>query len=134
MLDSHDIWCSEEIGMSTFTVNIGIGNTHSRECVYADALVNTGATYSIFSEDFLRYIQIEPFNWTVDVVLADGSQITRRIGPACLQVIDRKASCVVVFGNPGVFLLSAADLENLGLAADPVNKSLIPAVVNGRPF
>ena len=120
--------------MSTFNVNIGIGNVDSREYVYADALVDTGATYSIFPEDFLRNIQIEPFNWTVDVVLADGSQITQRIGPAYLQVMDREAPCVVVFGNPEVFLLGATALENLGLAVDPVNKSLIPAVVNGRPF
>ena len=120
--------------MTTFNVNIGIGNMDTREYVYTDALVDTDATYSIFPEDFLRDIQIEPFDWTVDVVLADGSQITQRIGPAYLQVMDREAPCVVVFGSPGVLLLGATALENLGLAADPVNKSLIPAVVNGRPF
>ena len=120
--------------MSTFSVKIGIGNMESREYVHTDALVDTGATYSIFPEDFLRDVQVEPFDWTVDVVLADGSQITQRIGPAYLQVMDREAPCVVVFGSPGVFLLGATALENLGLAADPVNKSLIPTMVNGRPF
>ena len=106
----------------------------SREYAYIDALVDTGATYSVFPEDFLHDVQIEPFDWTVDVILADGSQIVRRIGPAYLQVMNREAPCVVVFGGPGVFLLGAVALENLGLAADPVNKRLIPAVVNGRPF
>jgi predicted aspartyl protease len=120
--------------MSTFTVRVGIGDMDSREHVYTDALVDTSATYSMFPKDFLRDVQIEPFDWTVDVILADGSQMTLQIGPAYLQVLDREAPCVVVFGNPGVFLIGATALENLGLAADPVNKCLIPAVVNGRPF
>lgn len=120
--------------MSTFTVKIGVSNLATREYVYTDAIVDTGATYSMFPEEFLRDIQIEPFDWMLNVRLADGSQITQRIGPAYLQLLDREAPCTVAFGSPGIFLIGATALETLGFAADPVNKTLIPAVVQGRPY
>ncbi len=119
--------------MSTFTMPIGVGNIDSREFVYVDALVDTGATYSMFPRDFLEDIQVEP-SWMVDFKLADGSQIARWVGPAYLQLLDREMPCAMVFGDPGVFLIGATALEIFGLAADPVNKCLVPIVVNGRPF
>ena len=119
--------------MSTFTATIGVGNMDSREFVYVDALVNTGATYTVFPQDFLEDIHVEP-SWRVDFKLADGSQIARHVGPAYLQLLDREMPCAVVFGDPGVFLIGATALEIFGFAADPVNKRLAPIVVNGRPF
>ena len=35
----------------------------------------------------------------------------------------------VIFGDKGVFLLGAVTLEQLGLAADPVRKRLVPTSV-----
>ncbi len=46
--------------MSTFTVPIGVGNIDSREFVYVDALVDTGATYSMFPRDFLENLHMKP--------------------------------------------------------------------------
>ena len=119
--------------MSTFTAPIGVGNIDNREFVYVDALVDTGATYSMFPSDFLDDLQVKP-SWNVDFKLADGSQIARPVGPAYLRLLDSEMPCAVVFGDPGVFLIGATALEVFGLAADPVNKCLTPIVVNGRPF
>lgn len=119
--------------MSTFTTPIGVGNIDSREFVYVDALVDTGANYSTFPSDFLEDLHVES-SWNVDFKLADGSQIAWPVGPAYLQLLDREMPCAVVVGDPGVFLIGATALEVFGLAADPVNKCLVPIVVNGRPF
>lgn len=120
--------------MSTFRVETGISELFSREYVYVEALVDTGATYSIFPEDFLRDIQVIPAGWEIGVRFADGRESSQQIGPAYLKVLEREAPCLVMFGNPGVFLIGATALENLGLAVDPVNQRLMPAVVDGRPF
>ena len=120
--------------MSTFRVETGVSDLFNREYVYVEALVDTGATYSIFPEDFLRDLQVVPARWEIGVRLADGTESRRQIGPAYLKVLDREAPCIVMFGNPGVFLIGATALENLGLAVDPVNQRLMPAIVEGRPF
>ena len=68
------------------------------------------------------------------IMLADGTITTTPIGQALIQLHGREGICPVLFGSPGVFLIGATTLEFLGLAADPVNKQLIPAVIQGRPF
>ena len=55
-----------------------------------DALADTGATCSLFPEYFLNDIQIAPFEWTADVILADGTSSAKCIGPAHLQLLDRE--------------------------------------------
>ena len=120
--------------MGTFTVKIGVGNMDRGEYVYTDALVDTGSNYSMFPQDFLNDIQVEPFNWQASVVFADGTVHSMPVGPAYLNLQDREGPCVVMFSSPGVFIIGATALENLGFAVDPVNQCLIPNVIQGRPF
>ena len=70
----------------------------------------------------------------MDVILADGTRSAKSIGPAYSQLIDRECPCVVMVGNPDVFLIGASTLELLGLAVDPVNERLMPTIVKGRSF
>ncbi len=60
-------------------------------------------------------------------VLADGHRITRAIGRAWVRINGRDESTVVVFGEDNTpILLGAYTLEGLRLAADPVNRRLVP--------
>ena len=68
--------------MSTFTAPIGVGNIDNREFVYVDALVDTGATYSMFPREFLEDIHVEQ-SWTIDFKLA-------RLGAPATSISDRK--------------------------------------------
>ena len=76
--------------MGTFTVKIGVGNMDRGEYVYTDALVDTGSNYSMFPQDFLNDIQVEPFNWQASVVFADGTVHSLPVGPAYLNLQDRE--------------------------------------------
>ena len=120
--------------MGTFTVKIGVGNMDRGEYVYTDALVDTGATYSMFPAAFLHDIQVQPFNWEAPVAFADGTIQSQQVGPAYLHLQGREGPCVVMFGRSDVFLIAATALENLGFAVDPINQCLIPNVIQGRPF
>ena len=119
--------------MSIFSAKIGISNIHALEYVYVDALVDTGATYSMFPADFLRDIDITPIRET-DVELADGTQKSVPLGAAYLTLLDRAAPCIVIFGESDSSLIGATTLENLGLGVDPVNQSLMPVVLKARPL
>jgi predicted aspartyl protease len=120
--------------MSLFRVNVGVSNLHNHEYVYADAIVDTGATHSMFPADFLNDVQVEPFDWGWPARIADGSTVELSIGAASLHLMDRESPCNVLFGSPGIFLIGATTLENFGLAVDPVNERLIPLVENGLHF
>jgi hypothetical protein len=77
---------------------------------------------------------IRLINWQASVVFADGKVHSLPVGPAYLNLQDREGPCVVMFSSPGVFIIGATALENLGFAVDPVNQCLIPNVIQGRPF
>jgi predicted aspartyl protease len=97
--------------------------------------VDTGALYSFVPEDYLEKIGVEPIA-TRNLVLADGRQDTRLLGFCDLQIEGCEGSipCPVIFAPKGsLFLLGATALENFGVAADPVQKTLRPivAVIGG---
>ena len=74
--------------MSTFTAPIGVGNIDNREFVYVDALVDTGATYSMFPREFLEDIHVEQ-SWTIDS-LPMGHRLRGGLGqPICNCWIGR---------------------------------------------
>ena len=97
--------------------------------------VDTGALYSFVPEDYLEKIGVEPIA-TRNLVLDDGRQDTRLLGFCDLQIEGCEGSipCPVIFAPKGsLFLLGATALENFGVAADPVQKTLRPivAVIGG---
>jgi clan AA aspartic protease len=112
--------------MGSFRVAVDIANPAGGPFQRVDALVDTGATYSWVPADLLRRLGVEPEEeWPF--VLADGREVTYPIGSVRLRFAGRTRSTVTVFGVPDSEpLLGVVTLEELGLAADPVNRRLIP--------
>lgn len=97
--------------------------------------VDTGALYSFVPEDFLERIGVEP-SAKRNLILADGRQDTRLLGFCDFQVegLEGSIPCPVIFAPKGsLFLLGATALENFGVDADPVRKTLKPilAIIGG---
>ena len=111
--------------MGTFTVPIQIGNQVTGEFVAIDALVDTGATYSLLPADIVARLGIISVGQR-DFELADQRHVQYDVGEARLRLNGAELTVLVVFAPEGTSpLLGATALELFGLAADPVNQRLI---------
>ena len=111
--------------MGTFSVPIQIGNQVTGEFVPIDALVDTGATYTLLPADILVRLGITSFGRR-DFELADQRHVQYDVGEARLRLNGAELTVLVVFAPEGTSpLLGATALELFGLAADPVNQRLI---------
>ena len=88
-----------------------------------EALVDTGATYTVLPRALLHGLGIVP-HACAPFVVADGREVELEIGRAWIRVDGRQEFSLVVFGDTA--LLGAVTLEELRLAADPVAKRLVP--------
>lgn len=96
----------------------------------ADFLIDTGALYSFVPEEYLANISWEPIE-TRSMVFADGRIGRGPFGIVNFEIegIESKIACPVVAGTKcSMFLLGATALENFGVEADPVNKTLNPVM------
>ncbi len=96
-------------------------------------LVDSGAVYSVVPGATLRRLGIKPHSVRT-FLLADGSEITRRIGDAVFILDDRRGASPVVFGESGdSVLLGTVSLESLGFVLDPIRRVLrsLPMVLGG---
>jgi len=109
--------------MGTFRVRIEVANADLERFEPVEALVDTGATYTVLSKVLLRDLGIASHR-RARFVLADGRRVERSLGRAWVRVGDRAEFSLVVFGEDA--LLGAVTLEELGLAADPVSRRLVP--------
>lgn len=90
-------------------------------------LVDSGATFSVISEDILNELGIEPHR-EQEFVLADGTKIKRKIGDAIFEINGLRAASPVVFGEKeDSILLGVFTLESLGFILDPFKRELRPA-------
>ena len=98
-------------------------------------LVDSGAVYSVVPANILvkpgiKTIASETFR------LADGSKIVRKKGIAFFKYGNRVGGADVIFGQKGdSLLLGALTLGALGLALDPLQRSLkpLPMILGGLP-
>ena len=112
--------------MGTFSVQIDVSRPYVIESVSIDALVDTGATYSVFPSDVLAGLGVVvEENRTFE--LADNRIAELPVGHATINFAGRRIITLVVFGPQGVSpLLGATALELSGLAVDPVRQLLVP--------
>jgi predicted aspartyl protease len=112
--------------MGTFRVPVQIGSLAGGRLDRLEALVDTGATYTVWPSDRLKSLGVEPEErWPF--VLADGRQVTRDVAWARVVIAGRSQPTIVIFGDPASEpLLGAFTLEGFLLAADPANRRLIP--------
>ena len=92
-----------------------------------DTLVDTGSEFTWVPRAVLESLGITPER-KQRFVVADGRTIERDIGFAIVHAGGTNAPDLVVFAEPGDFvLLGAHSLEGLNLKIDPVRKELVPA-------
>ena len=89
-------------------------------------LVDSGASYSVVPEAALRRLGIVPRS-TRSFILADGTDIKRRMAGALFSFRGEEGLSPVIFGEKGdAALLGMVSLEALGLILDPLQRCLRP--------
>jgi len=115
--------------MGRFKTRVKVSNLQRPELSFTeDFWVDTGALYSFIPEDYEERIEVEP-SATRNLVLADGRQTSRLLGFCHFEVegLEGRIPCPVIFAPKGsLLLLGATALENFGVEADPVHKTLKP--------
>ena len=112
--------------MGAFRALVEIGDTDGVHWESVAALVDTGATYTTVPASLLDRLGVRP-HARAAFLLADGRQVDEDIGRTWVRIGERTEVTLVVFGAPdSPVLLGAYALEGLRLAADPVNRRLVP--------
>lgn len=112
--------------MGTFSVRLEVGDPQGLRYEAVEALVDTGASYSVIPASLLRRLGVVPYE-SAPFLLADGREVEREIGRTWVRLDGRTQITLVVFDEEGVEpLLGAYTLEGLRLAPDPVGRRLIP--------
>ena len=113
--------------MGTFEARIGVSDGNGGTTRWVEALVDTGATYTVLPDSMLReQVGVEPREH-LEFTFADGRLASLPVGEARLTVEGREATSRVVFGEAGQYLVGATTLQVLGLIPDTSNHALIPA-------
>lgn len=112
--------------MGTFSVQIEVSRPFGDQFVSLEALVDTGATYSVFPTEMLKSIgtTVEE-NRTFE--LADGRVVELPLGYVSIRIAGKQIVAPAVFGpETSSPLLGATALEISGLAVDPMRQLLVP--------
>ncbi len=113
--------------MGVFSVELEVGSAGREEFVAVQALVDTGAIYTMLPEDLLDGLGVERLDTDI-FELADDSLVEYPIGGAVVRLMGRVRPVPVVLARPGnTPLLGATTLEILRLIVDPVEERLVPA-------
>ena len=112
--------------MGIFSVLIEVADPEGHRYETVEAMVDSGATYTVMPASMLERLGVEPHG-TRKFVLADGSHIRRGFGRTWMRLDGREDISPVVFWDEGAQpLLGAVTLEIFSLGIDPVNRRLIP--------
>ncbi len=112
--------------MGTFAVTLGVGDPQGRHYEDVEAMVDSGAAYTVLPASILEGLGVEPHE-DRGFVLADGHRVERGFGRTWLSLDGRQdVSPVVFWDEDSLPLLGAVTLEIFGLCIDPVNGRLLP--------
>ena len=113
--------------MGVFSVDLEVGSPVREQFVSVQAMVDTGAIYTMLPEDLLDYLGVKRLESDI-FELADDRPVEYWIGSATVRLQERQLPVPVIFTNPGnTPLVGATTLDILRLIVDPVNQHLIPA-------
>jgi predicted aspartyl protease len=94
-------------------------------------LVDTGSTYTWISTKFLQALGIQPSERR-RVLTIEGKIVERPSAEVLITLEGRTLHTVSLFGQDGdIEVLGAYTLEGFGLAVDPVQRRLVPAILYG---
>jgi clan AA aspartic protease len=89
-------------------------------------LVDSGAMYSVVPKTILKKLGIKSRE-TKTFTLADGTDITRKVGNALFALGHSERASPIIFGEKGdTPLLGMVSLEALGYILDPLRRELRP--------
>lgn len=113
--------------MGTFTIKATLSHPERRGTqLPLDLLVDTGATWSLIPAEAARTLGVEPSE-TRPVRTADGRRLDLPLTEVRFTINGRSLTTPCLIGAPDApALLGAVTLEAFGLAADPIQKTLIP--------
>lgn len=112
--------------MITFTYPMEIGDPAGQRLEQIEALVDTGASFTVVPASVLRQLGVAPRR-RIDFELGDGRTVQIDVGQPWVQVDGEGVIDVVAFGTEGVGpVLGAHTLEGLALAVDPIGRRLVP--------
>ena len=113
--------------MAAFRVTIEIAPMDQSRFEQIDALVDTGATYTVVPRDVLERLGIMPqFRRRFRVV--DGRVVELDMAWAVVRVEGQMTYTICVFGEPETdVLLGRVTLQSLGLKVDTLKQRLVPA-------
>jgi predicted aspartyl protease len=94
-------------------------------------LVDTGSMYSWVSATALRDLGVQPTERR-RLLTIEGKTTQRGAAEVLITLEGRTLHTLCLFGDPGdLEVLGAYTLEGFGLAVDPVQRRLIPAILYG---
>ena len=112
--------------MGTFTVTLQVGDLAGQNFAEVEALVDTGATYTVLPKEVLDRLGI-PQEGGRRFELGDDRVVEYPIGYARVRLREDETIALVVLGQEGAKpLLGATALEHLSLAVDPIHQRLVP--------
>lgn len=94
-------------------------------------LVDSGSMYSWVSATVLRDLGVQPTERR-RLLTIEGKTTQRGAAEVLITLEGRTLHTICLFGDPGdLEVLGAHTLEGFGLAVDPVQRRLIPAILYG---
>jgi predicted aspartyl protease len=116
--------------MGTFSVKLRVWNPAQPGGVEElDAFVDTGAAFSWISRARLERLGVEPSR-KMSFRTIEGRLLERDMATVYVSTDKYSVPDVVVMAEEGEMeVMGAHTIEGLGMAADPVQKKLVPAVM-----
>jgi len=112
--------------VGTFKYRVELGARPEGPFRAVDALVDTGSVYTWVPGTILRELGLQPTE-KIAFQMANGKPEFRDGVEAVMRLDGRVRHTICVFGErDDLVLLGAYALEGFALAADPVNKRLVP--------
>jgi len=112
--------------MGTFQVHVEVGNREGSRWEPLEALVDTGATFSVIPESTWQALGLQA-GYRLAFELADSRTVERDVAEARIRIDGQERPTLLVSaGADAQPLLGAYTLEAFLVAPDPIHKRLIP--------
>ncbi|KPV64563.1 MAG: hypothetical protein AOA66_0096 [Candidatus Bathyarchaeota archaeon BA2] len=99
-----------------------------------NVLVDTGATYTMFSMNLLDEVGAIKTSYTLDLELGDGRKVKAEVYVAAIRIEDREGPAIVATFKDVKQVLGTQTLESLGLKVDPSTGRLEPTRPKGVAY